>query len=182
MRLEYYQIQQIQNYLDSQGIWYIDVKEEVLDHVISSVEERLTQSPNDFLETLAQVLCEIDIISIQQQKVKSEFVKGLKLIGSEMCTYLIGKRLVVLLGMFLTILITASFSTLLIWAYLYLIQGILIFAAIPIISPFYFERLPWAHTIFKQRVITILTVVHFFMFIPSVLKRTFFKIKLHGAY
>jgi len=208
MKLAHYQIEHIKDYINDQDIWYKEIKEEILDHIVSAVEIQMTESSNDFLETLAQVLTEIDILSIQKAKASLESKTTLRLIGIEMLTYLKGKRLAMILLMFIGILLISITTT---FFSFHLVEGLTILAIIPFISLYsYFKSPALLHTIFKLRIKVIMWVPIMFITFNNllslidyssdiltalsycgfgwiiiasfkVLKTTYRRIKLHGA-
>ncbi|MBO3697796.1 hypothetical protein [Roseivirga sp. E12] len=104
MRLAHYQIEQIKEYINDQNIWYDDVREEILDHVATAVEERLNTTDISFVDACAEMFREMDINKFQRQKLKYEHLATLKEVGKEMMTFLTGKKLA-----FLILMITATY-------------------------------------------------------------------------
>lgn len=209
MRLEDYQIQQIQGYLDEQSIWYNDIKEEILDHIISFVEQRTEASNEDFVVILAEVLSEVDIPNIQRQKAAKESKVTLSLIAHEMLSYLKGRRLVIITLLFIEILVISETTFLL--SIPFSVEGLAMMALIPFISLHpYFKSTTLLNSVFNLRAGVIITVLSlssainalmasslssavlsalyycalalFLMAAFQVLKKTYHRIKLHGAY
>lgn len=117
MRLAHYQIEHLREYIDHQSIWYDDVKEEILDHVATAVEERMAAGEESFVDASAVVFTELKIHQFQRQKLKAEHIATLKEVGSEMLLFFTGKRL------FFTVLIV-------------LLSGIMLFASSGLIKEF----------------------------------------------
>lgn len=103
MKLTLYQIEQIQEYIDTQDIWYDDVKQEILDHVATAVEERMESKEIKFIDACGDIFLELDINKFQRHKLKYEHIATLREVGSEMLSFLKGKRL-----FFLIMIISAS--------------------------------------------------------------------------
>ncbi len=206
MKLASYQIELISNYLDEQNIWYADLREELLDHVASSIEERSQGSEDRFPELLGEQLVELDINTIQAERVKREFRNTLQSILEEMLSMLKSKMLLVLIVLFSGILLLFLKTNLL---ELPIIEGIAILGLIPFLSVYpYFKSKALLHNIFKVRIsVVVFSVVFAFVlnqltqsFLPlvilpilncvlvwfltgayAVLQRTLNSIKVHGA-
>ena len=93
MKLAYYQIEHLREYIDNQSIWYDDIKEEILDHVATAVEERMADGEESFVDASTTVFAELKIHQFQRQKLKVEHIATLKEVGSEMLSFFSGKRL-----------------------------------------------------------------------------------------
>lgn len=78
MKLAYYQIEHIKQYIDQQNIWYDDVKGELLDHIVCAVEHEMEVGDRKFVDALARVLIEIDPSALQRQKLKVEHIATFK--------------------------------------------------------------------------------------------------------
>lgn len=103
MKLVHYQIEHIEEYINSQGIWYDDVKAELLDHIICSVEERMLERGLAFKDVLADVLVEINVNKFQRTKLKYEHLNTYKEVFREMSGFLKGIKFFIL-----TLLVTLA--------------------------------------------------------------------------
>lgn len=103
MKLAHFQIEQIKEYIDSKSIWYDDVKTEILDHVATAVEEKMEDEQIKFVDACGEVFLELDVNKFQRHKLKYEHLATFREVGSEMLTFLKGKRL-----LYLILIITAS--------------------------------------------------------------------------
>ena len=96
MKLTHFQIEQIKEYSDTQSIWYDDVKQEILDHVATAVEEKMESGEINFIDFCGDVFLELDVNKFQRHKLKYEHLATLREAGNEMLTFLKGKRLLYL--------------------------------------------------------------------------------------
>lgn len=114
MKLAHYQIEQIREYINGQNIWYDDVREEILDHVATAVEERMETSDVSFADACAEIFQEINISRFQRQKLKAEHLATLKEVGKEMTTFFAGRKLVYLVliitGMYFVFSLSVNIS------------------------------------------------------------------------
>ncbi|MFT6066363.1 MAG: hypothetical protein ACJAQX_002245, partial [Polaribacter sp.] len=53
MELSKEQIQQVENYLNSKNITYIDLRTEVLDHIVSEIEDKIIENEVTFHHAFA---------------------------------------------------------------------------------------------------------------------------------
>ncbi|OEK05013.1 hypothetical protein [Roseivirga misakiensis] len=93
MKLAHYQLEQIEEYIKDQNIWYDDVRQELLDHMATSVEEKMDKEDSSFVDACAKVFTEIDIPRFQRHKLKFEHIATLKEAGNEMLTFFKGIKL-----------------------------------------------------------------------------------------
>lgn len=96
MKLAHYQIDQLKEYISTQSIWYEDVREEILDHVASIVEEKMTEEDVSFVNASAEAFNELDIHKFQRAKLLAEHKAVLKEVLREMKSFLSGTRLIYL--------------------------------------------------------------------------------------
>jgi hypothetical protein len=78
MKLAHYQIEQIKEYIDQQNIWYDDIKDELLDHIICAVEADMEANESKFVDALGKALTEVSPNELQRQKLKVEHVQAFK--------------------------------------------------------------------------------------------------------
>ena len=78
MKLAHYQIEQIREYINAQNIWYQDVKDELLDHMVCAVEEDMIRHNSTFVDAVAKVIVEVKPNRLQRTKLKTEHVRTYK--------------------------------------------------------------------------------------------------------
>lgn len=78
MKLAHYQIEHIRQWISMQNIWYDEIKDELLDHMVCAVEEQMEFREVNFADALAQVCSEVNPQKLQRQKLKYEHLKTLK--------------------------------------------------------------------------------------------------------
>lgn len=78
MKLAHYQIEHIREWINIQNIWYDEIKDELLDHMVCAVEERITRTDISFVNALAEICLEVDPSAIQRQKLKVEHIRAFK--------------------------------------------------------------------------------------------------------
>ena len=88
MRLAHYQIEHIKEYIDHQNIWYKDIKDELLDHIICAVEEEMEHNDTKFVDALAKVILEVKPKALQRAKLKTEHLRTFKSVYQEFSTVL----------------------------------------------------------------------------------------------
>jgi len=136
MKLAHYQIEQIREYIKDQNIWYDDVREEILDHVATAVEERMSAAPLNFVTACAEVFEAVDLQKFQAQKLKAEQIESVKVVCKEMLTFLTGIKLV-----YLVAIITINFLVFAIFPALRE-DFLLFFTWAPIMSMIYYIIIP----------------------------------------
>lgn len=78
MKLTHYQIEHIREWIEMQNIWYDEIKDELLDHMVCAVEERMAGSEISFVHALAEVCAEVNPSQMQRQKLRFEHFNALK--------------------------------------------------------------------------------------------------------
>ena len=84
MKLAHYQIEHIREWINMQNIWYDEIKDELLDHMVCAVEQRMANAEISFVNALAEVCKEVNPTQVQRQKLKFEHFNALKETFSEM--------------------------------------------------------------------------------------------------
>ncbi len=95
MSLVSYQIEHIKEYINSHGIWYEDVKAELLDHMICSIEERMSEKNQSYQDAFADLLNEMKVGEFQRTKLKYEHLRAFRLVFKEMTTFLTGSKILI---------------------------------------------------------------------------------------
>ncbi|MFY0592400.1 hypothetical protein [Roseivirga sp.] len=98
MKLAHYQLEQIEDYIKDQNIWYDDVRQELLDHVATAVEEKMENEDFSFVDACGEIFTTIDIPKFQRHKLKYEHIATLKEVGNEMLTFFQGAKLLCLVA------------------------------------------------------------------------------------
>ena len=98
MTLDKTQIFEIKELVNKQSIWYNDIKEELVDHIASEVEQQMQQGA-DFKEALSQVTPQINFKKIQRERLKYEHIRAMKDVLTEMKSFLAGPRLLILISL-----------------------------------------------------------------------------------
>lgn len=107
MKLAHYQIEHIKEYIDGQNIWYDDVKNELLDHIICAVEVDMEANQRSFVDALGKVLIEVNPNTLQRQKLKVEHIQAFRDVLLELKRIVSGQRtLYIILFLLLNIAIT----------------------------------------------------------------------------
>lgn len=136
MKLAHYQLEQIRTYINDQSIWYDDVREEILDHVATSVEAKMTNTDIRFVDACAEVFKELDIQSFQRQRLKYEHIATFRDVFQVMLSFFTGKRLLYLVTIISCTFFAYSLSTEWVENYwLLTIWG-------PVVLMFYFIAIP----------------------------------------
>jgi hypothetical protein len=78
MKLAYYQIEHIREYIDAENIWYDDIKIELVDHIVCNIEQQMEVSDIKFVEAAALAIEEINPSSVQQERLKVEHIATFK--------------------------------------------------------------------------------------------------------
>lgn len=78
MKLAHYQIEHIKEWISMQNIWYNEIKDELLDHMVCAVEEKMSETQTSFMDALDKVCSEVNPTHLQRQKLKYEHIKTLK--------------------------------------------------------------------------------------------------------
>jgi hypothetical protein len=78
MKLAYYQIEHIREYIDAENIWYDDIKIELVDHIVCNIEQQMKVSDIKFVEAAALAIEEINPSSVQQERLKVEHIATFK--------------------------------------------------------------------------------------------------------
>ncbi|GEM_PF-3241300 len=78
MKLAHYQIEHIKEYIDGQNIWYQDVKDELLDHIVCAVEDDIASNQSSFVDAVAKVVLEVKPARLQRSKLKTEHIRTFK--------------------------------------------------------------------------------------------------------
>ena len=94
MKLAHYQIEHIKEYIDRQNIWYDDIKDELLDHLICAVEAEMETNEIKFIDALDKVLAEVNPNELQRQKLKVEHVQTFKDLASELKAFVSTKKVI----------------------------------------------------------------------------------------
>jgi hypothetical protein len=71
MKLAHYQIEHIKAYIEDQGIWYFDVRDELVDHIASSVEDGISKENLTFAKAFAQSIEAINYKTIQRKRMRA---------------------------------------------------------------------------------------------------------------
>lgn len=71
MKLAHYQIEHIKAYIEDQGIWYYDVRDELVDHIASSVEDGISRENLTFAKAFAQSIEAINCKAIQRKRMRT---------------------------------------------------------------------------------------------------------------
>lgn len=104
MKLAHYQIEHIREWIGMQNIWYDEIKDELLDHIVCAVEEQMTSEETRFADALARVCSEVDPQKLQRQKLMHEHIKTFKNTIGEMLKLRAVKALILIMS--LSILVT----------------------------------------------------------------------------
>ncbi|MCO6361036.1 hypothetical protein [Roseivirga pacifica] len=94
MKLAHYQIEHIKEYIDRQNIWYDDIKDELLDHLICAVEAEMETNEIKFIDALGKVLTEVNPNELQRQKLKVEHIQTFKDLASELKAFVSTKKVI----------------------------------------------------------------------------------------
>ena len=94
MKLAHYQIEHIKEYIDRQNIWYDDIKDELLDHLICAVETEMETNEIKFIDALGKVLTEVNPNELQRQKLKVEHIQTFKDLASELKAFVSTKKVI----------------------------------------------------------------------------------------
>ncbi|WP_422356569.1 hypothetical protein [Roseivirga pacifica] len=94
MKLAHYQIEHIKEYIDRQNIWYDDIKDELLDHLICAVEAEMETKEIKFIDALGKVLTEVNPNELQRQKLKVEHIQTFKDLASELKAFVSTKKVI----------------------------------------------------------------------------------------
>lgn len=92
MKLAHYQIEHIKEYIDQQNIWYDDIKDELLDHIICAVEADMEANESKFVDALGKALTEVSPNELQRQKLKVEHIQTFKDIAAELKAFVSTKK------------------------------------------------------------------------------------------
>ncbi len=87
MKLAHYHIEHIKEWIGMQNIWYDEIKDELLDHMICSTEHKIQASEMKFIEALAEVCNEVKPFELQRQKLKYEHINSFKEVLTEMTRF-----------------------------------------------------------------------------------------------
>lgn len=101
MKLLAFQIEHIKEWIQLQNIWYNDLKDELLDHMICATEEKMANQDLNFVEALAQVCTEVEPRKIQRQKLHHEHLNTLKSSLYQMTMLKIGKVVTLFIALLL---------------------------------------------------------------------------------
>jgi hypothetical protein len=83
MKLAYYQIEHIREYIDAENIWYDDIKIELVDHIVCNIEQQMEVSDIKFVEAAALAIEEINPSAVQQERLKVEHIATFKEVFQE---------------------------------------------------------------------------------------------------
>ena len=105
-----------------QNIWYDEIKDELLDHVVCAVEEKMLFIEISFTDALTQVCSEVNAQKLQRQKLKYEHIKTLKDTFSEMLKLRALKALILVLSLstLATLAITGTSPSTILKLYMFL--------------------------------------------------------------
>lgn len=93
MKLAHYQIEHIREYIDGQNIWYDDIKEELLDHIVCNVEDYMRSGDIKFVEAAALAIKEVNPSAIQKERLKVEHIATFKEVYHEIIDLFSGSKI-----------------------------------------------------------------------------------------
>ncbi|MFT6969889.1 MAG: hypothetical protein ACJAXX_000452 [Roseivirga sp.] len=93
MKLAYYQIEHIREYIDAENIWYDDIKIELVDHIVCNIEQQMEVSDIKFVEAAALAIEEINPSAVQQERLKVEHIATFKEVYHEAIDLFSGKKI-----------------------------------------------------------------------------------------
>lgn len=103
MKLAYYQLEHINQYISSQSICYTDIRHELTDHIATAIEHKMAEENTSFANAFSQTIEEVNCTAIQRKKLINETLALWKTVGRNALDLLKGYRaLMLLMTTFLT--------------------------------------------------------------------------------
>ncbi len=112
MKLAHYQIAHIKSYIDNKNIWYQDIKDELLDHMICGVEREMEENETSFADAVSKIALEVKPLSLQRAKLKIEHLRTFKELNHTVIDLAVNKTHLIIICILIAVFLTAFTDTL----------------------------------------------------------------------